>query len=129
MTSGRTESAKAIVVYTVLRVLLFAAVWVVMELLTPIHGVWAAVAAILISGAISLILLDRPRNKVGAAAGSFFGRINERIDASARAEDDDSDDGEQHTEHEPVGKQQDAGLLQGGDEAGSERPAEHDAQG
>jgi hypothetical protein len=128
----------AILVYTSLRVLVFAAVWILIELVTPIHGVWAAAAAVLISGAISVVLLDRPRNKVGAAAGTFFGRINERIDASARAEDDDSLDsidsthsgnGEQAAQHEPVYEQQDPGLLEGGDQGRAQRPAEHDAQG
>jgi hypothetical protein len=102
---------------------------IAIALLTPIKGVWAAVAAILVSGAISIIVLDRQRNKVGLAAGSFFGRINDRIEASARAEDDDLDEGQQPAQHQSVGEQQDPGLLQGGDQAGAERPAEHDAQG
>jgi hypothetical protein len=127
--AGGSGNAKAILVYTVLRVALFAVVWVVIEFVTPIHGVWAAAAAILISGAISIIVLDRPRNKVGLAAGSFFGRINERIDASARAEDEALDEGEQHAQDHPVHEQQDAGLLESGDEAGTQRPADHDAQG
>lgn len=75
------------VIYTVLRIALFAAVWLVLELLTPVHGVWAIVAAILMSGAISIVVLDRPRGQVGVAAAGFFGRINARIEASARAED------------------------------------------
>ena len=40
-----------------------------------------------------IVVLDRPRGKVGVAAAGFFGRINARIDASARAEDvDDAED-------------------------------------
>ena len=66
----------AIVVYTVLRVALFAAV----------IGL-----AILVSGAISIVVLDRQRDRVGAVAAGFFRGINERIEASARAEDDDLD--------------------------------------
>ncbi len=77
----------AVLVYTLLRVALFAVVFVVIDLLTPIHGIWAAAAAILMSGAISLVVLDRQRGPVGQAAARFFGRINARIDASARAED------------------------------------------
>lgn len=100
----------AVVVYTLLRAALFVVVWVLIEFLTPIHGLWAAVAALLISGAISVVVLDRPRNKVGLAAGGFFGRINERIEASARAEDDDdvpvaSSDGEQQAQHDSVAEQ------------------------
>jgi len=147
-TSERKGTAFAVLVYTLLRIALFAVVWVVVELVTPIHGLWAAVTALLISGAISVILLDRQRNKVGLAAGRFFGRINERIEASARAEDDDdlplasptttpasgtgpdaSGDGKQDAQKQPVGEQEDAGLLEGGDQRGSERTPQHDAQG
>jgi len=87
--ASRGSTAKAVVVYTVLRLALFVAIWFAVNLLTPIHGIWAAVAAILISGAISLIVLDRQRGRVGHAAAGFFGRINDRIEASARAEDAD----------------------------------------
>lgn len=107
-------------VYTVLRVALFLAVWLTVELLTPISGVWAIVLAILVSGAISLLVLDRQRGRVASVAAGFFGGINERIEASARAEDDDepepgasdggsgdggSGDGEQPAEHKPVDQQ------------------------
>jgi hypothetical protein len=129
VTSGRGSSAKAILIYTALRIGLFAIVWVLIEFVTPIHGIWAVAAAILISGAISIVVLDRPRNKVGLAAGSFFGRINERIEASARAVDDDLDEGQQGAQSQAVDKEQDAGLLEGGDQRRTERPAEHDAQG
>jgi hypothetical protein len=116
----------AVIIYTLLRVALFAVVWVVIELVTPIHGVWAAASAILISGAISIVVLDRPRDRVGAAAGRFFGRINARIDASTRSEDDETDEpptresdpqasvqggeapsaqGQDESEHESVDKQ------------------------
>lgn len=87
--SHARSKAAAILIYTLLRVALFAVVWVVVELLTPIHGVWAAVVAILISGAISIIVLDRQRGAVGALAAGYFGRINARIEASARAEDEE----------------------------------------
>ena len=88
--SPRTTKAVAILVYTVLRVALFAVVWVTIEFLTPIHGLWAAASAILISGAISIVVLDRQRGEVGSVAAGFFRRINKRIEASARAEDDDA---------------------------------------
>jgi c-di-AMP phosphodiesterase-like protein len=85
------SSAKALIIYTVLRILLFVAVWLTLEFLTPVKGVWALVVAILVSGAISIVLLDRQRNKAGLVAQGFFHRINERIDASARAEDIDDE--------------------------------------
>lgn len=89
--SSGGSKALAIIVYTALRVALFAAVWLTLELLTPISGLWAIVLAILISGAISIVVLDRPRDRVGAVAAGFFGGINERIEASARAEDIDDE--------------------------------------
>lgn len=116
-------TALAIIVYTLLRVALFVAVWVLFEFLTPIHGLWAAASAILISGAISIVVLDRQRGRVGVAAGRFFGRINARIEESARAEDEDepsadggavpdesqppaaSGEGQDQSEHEAVDKQ------------------------
>lgn len=110
MSSGGSK-ALAVLVYTVLRVALFAAVWFTFELLTPISGVWALVLAILVSGAISIVVLDRPRERVGHVAAGFFGRINERIEASTRAEDYDddpvasSDQGEQAAQHKPVDQQ------------------------
>ena len=120
MESARSSKALAVVIYTVLRIALFVAVWLLLELLTPVHGLWAIVAAILMSGAISIVVLDRPRGEVGRAAAGFFGRLNARIDASARAEDVDdeppaappagtsltaSDDGEGQAEGQPVEQQ------------------------
>jgi len=89
MSSTRPATVRALAVYTVLRVALFALVWGVIWFLTPLDAVWSAAAAILISGAISLVLLDRQRGRVGAAAGGFFSRLNARIDAASRAEDVD----------------------------------------
>lgn len=105
-------------VYTLLRIAVFAVVWVIIELLTPIHGLWAAAAAIVMSGAISIVVLDRPRSKVGVAFGRFYGRINDRIEASASREDDDDDSeattpptpeasgqSQDQSEHEAIDKQ------------------------
>jgi len=82
MSSTRPATVRALAVYTVLRVALFALVWGVIWFLTPLDAVWSAAAAILISGAISLVLLDRQRGRVGAAAGGFFSRLNARIDSA-----------------------------------------------
>jgi hypothetical protein len=125
----------AVVVYTVLRIALFLVIWVLIDLLTPIHGLGAAVTAILISGAISLFVLDRQRGRVGQVAERFFGRINERIEASATAEDEDvepdahsSGEGEQRAERETVDEQQLAGGLEGRDEGRSAGPSQDDAE-
>lgn len=133
---GGGGGSRAIVIYTVLRIAMFLLVWLTLELLTPISGVWALVVALLVSGALSLVLLDRQRNRVGAVAAGFFGRINDRIDAAARAEDDDSSpvagigagipatgddpsvsgEGEQGAEGQAVDQDQDPGLLEGRDQ-------------
>ena len=91
MTTRTSSTTAAVIVYTLLRIALFAVVWVLTWLLTPLDGLWSAVAAILVSGALSLVLLDRQRGRVGQAAGRFFSRINDRIDAAARAEDIDDE--------------------------------------
>ena len=108
------SKASAVLVYTLLRVAVFLAVWLTIELITPISGVWAIVIAILISGALSIVLLDRPRNRAGQVAAGFFGSINERIEASARAEDVDD---------EPVGLPAET-PASGEDEQGAERQPE-----
>ena len=136
--SSSGSTALAIAVYTVLRVLVFLGVWALLWVLTPLDALWSAVAAILISGAISLVLLDRQRGRVGRATGGFFARINARIDAATRAEDIDepwpvpvagSGEGQQAAEGDSVDEQQDAGRLEGRDEGGARGTAEHDPQG
>jgi len=52
----------------------------------------ALALAIVISGAISLLLLNRQRDALSSGVARFFRRINERIDASTRAEDVDDPD-------------------------------------
>lgn len=87
--STRSRSAWSIVLYTALRVVIFAGAWILIEVLTPIHGLFAAAFAIVISGAISMIALNGQRNLMSEALFSFFRRMNARIDASTRAEDVD----------------------------------------
>lgn len=143
LTYGRAVSesgfatARAVIVYSILRIGIFLAAWALVWYLTPLDALWAAIAGLLISGAVSLVVLDRQRGRVGRATGRFFSRINERIDAATRAEDLDepwppvpaSRDGEQEPEHEAVGQHQDPGARERGDEAGSLGAAEHGAQG
>ena len=85
------SKARAVLVYTLLRVALFVVVWLLLEFLSPVKGLLAVVAALLISGAISVVVLDRPRGEFGSVAAGFFGRINARIDAASRAEDVDDE--------------------------------------
>ncbi len=81
----------AVLIYTGLRLLLLLAVWLLIELVTPLRGLTSVVVALLASGVISLFLLNRQRASMSVVVGSFFRGINERIDAAARAEDVDDD--------------------------------------
>lgn len=78
----------SVVTYTLLRVGVFVVFWLPLQFLTPLRGLLAVVTALLMSGAVSLILLDRQRGRAGQVVERFFHGINERIDASTRAEDD-----------------------------------------
>lgn len=75
--------------YTALRLAMFVGAWILIEVFTPIHGLFAAAFAIVISGAISIIALNGQRDAMSAALFGFFRRMNSRIDASTRAEDID----------------------------------------
>lgn len=137
MPESRASTVQAVIVYTILRALIFLAAWALVWYLTPLDAVWAAIVGLLISGAISLVVLDRQRGRVGRAAGRFFARINDRIDAATRAEDYDeplppvttSRDGEQGAEHDAVGEHQDAGPGEGGDQPDTLGTAQDGAQG
>jgi hypothetical protein len=76
-------------IYTGMRILLFLGIWLLLQLLTPLRGLWGIAAAILMSGLISIFVLNRQRDAMSSTVGAFFRRINDRIDASARAEDFD----------------------------------------
>lgn len=84
----RKSGAHSVAVYTAMRVGLFVGVWLLLQLLTPLRGLWAVAVAILTSGLISLFLLNRQRAAMSSVVGGFFGRINARIDAASQAEDD-----------------------------------------
>ena len=87
--STRSRSTWSVVLYTALRLAMFAGAWILIETLTPIHGLFAAAFAIVISGAVSIIVLNGQRDAMSAALFGFFRRMNARIDASTRAEDVD----------------------------------------
>lgn len=105
-----------IAVYTVLRVGLFFAVWLLIQLLTPLRGLWAVALALVASGIVSLFWLSRPRSAMSSVVGGFFGRINARIDDASRAEDEWQDDSE--GQRDRIGDEQ----LPGGHERGDQFP-------
>ena len=92
-----------------LRLLLFSLVWLLVQVTTPLRGLLAAVVALLISGVISIVVLNKQRAAMGVTLANFFGRINSRIDASTRAEDAEDDiqrlsQGDQDAQAETVEK-------------------------
>jgi len=126
--SSKKQGASSILVYSVLRVGLFFAVWLLLQLVTPLRGLWAVAAAILVSGVVSLFLLSRPRTAMGDVVGGFFGRINARIDDAARVEDDSDQHAHYDAHGQPTGvdRNQDAGGGQGRDEVAPDGPASDD---
>lgn len=117
----------SVVVYTLLRVLVLVAVWVLIQVVTPWRGLTAIAVALLISGGISLFLLDRPRGQMAIGVGSFLQRINDRIDASARAEDVDDD--QDHRDGQAVGQNQVPGLLEDADQVATGSTPTNGTQG
>lgn len=77
-------------VYTAARVLLLLVVFGVLALL-GMRGVALIVLAFLLSGAISLLLLNGPREGMAGGIAGRMRRWNARIDESSRAEDVDDD--------------------------------------
>ena len=73
--------------YTAARLLLWLGFWALLQFLTPVKGVLAVVLGLLISSAVSIIVLDRQRDVMSEGIGSFFGNINQKIANSAAAED------------------------------------------
>ncbi len=117
-----------IAIYTGLRLALLAGVWLLLQAVTPFRGLIAVVIALLISGVISVVLLDRPRDRAGSRVAGVFRRIDERIEKSRTAEDFDdeplpSGQPEAESEQHPVGEGEQSGHLQDGDEGPTAHPA------
>lgn len=105
----------AFAIYTLLRLVLLLAIWILIAWITPVKGLWALALALLVSGAVSLFLLDRQRDAMSIGVARFFSGINERIEASARAEDVDppvSEHRQPGADDESVGEHQDPGSLE-----------------
>jgi hypothetical protein len=56
-----------------------------------VRGVWLILFAFLVSGVLSAFVLRRPREGAVLGFTSVYRGINDRIDASTRAEDHDDD--------------------------------------
>ncbi len=81
------STGRAFVIYTGLRIILLLAVGGLLYL-TGARGLLLILLSFLVSGALSLVWLDRPRAQMSAGVGRAIGRVNERIDAAAASEDD-----------------------------------------
>lgn len=123
---------RGIAIYTGLRLALLAGVWLVIQIVTPMRGLLAVAVALVISGVISFIVLDRPRDRASAGLSGVFRRIDDRIERSKVAEDfddepahpgegptQDSGEGKSRSEQEAIGKDEQAGGLEHGHEGAS----------
>lgn len=124
---------RGIAVYTGLRVALLAVVWLLVQVVTPLRGLLAIAVALVISGVVSFIVLDRSRDTASAGLSGFFRRIDERIERSKVAEDVDDagplGQGEAEAQQEPVAENEESGALQDGDQGGSDGTARHPQDG
>ena len=84
-----------VLLYTTWRIAIFV-VTLILLYLVGLREVWLLVLAFLISGVISIFVLDRRRQQAVGGFTSLFSKMNDRIDASARAEDDDYIGGAAH---------------------------------
>lgn len=116
---------RGIAIYTGLRVALLIGSWLLVQVVTPLRGLMAIAVALVISGVISFIVLDRSRDRASAGLSGAFRRINERIEQSRTAEDWDeprpSGEGDSHAEQESVREDEQSGALEHGDEVAPER--------
>jgi len=125
--SSSARGVGAIVIYTVMRLGLLLGVWWLIQLVSPLRGLWALVVAVLVSGVISWFALDRQRSAMSAVVGGFFGRINDRIEAASRAEDEADDQAQR--ERYGVDGHQHPGTAESGDKVSSDGAAGHDSDG
>lgn len=83
------EARHGLLRYTAERVVLLIAVVGVLWLIGIRSNPLLLVAlALVISGFISMVVLNRSRDAASVSVASMFRRMNDRIDASARAEDE-----------------------------------------
>ena len=128
---------RGIAIYTGLRLAVLAGVWLIIQVVTPMRGLLAIAVALVISGAISFIVLDRPRDRASAGLSGVFRRIDERIERSKVAEDVDDDvpipsgresgQGQPRPEQQPVGEDEKARGLEHRHES-APRGAAHDGE-
>ena len=109
---------------------MFLGVWLVIQVVTPLRGLIAIAVALVISGVISFVVLDRPRSQASRGLAGFFRRIDERIERSRTAEDIDdeivivaSGQPDAQPEEQAVGQDDQPRPLQDGDEGATRHSA------
>lgn len=93
--------------YTGLRLILLLAVGGLLYL-TGARGLLLIVLAFLLSGALSLVWLNKPRGQMSAGFGRMIGRMNDKIDAAAAKDDDPQEvqSADDETDAEPKASEQ-----------------------
>jgi Protein of unknown function (DUF4229) len=79
---------RATIAYTTARILLFVAAAGLLYL-AGARGILLLAVALLVSGVASYILLSRQRDAMAGALTTRFAALRSRLDAGAKAEDDD----------------------------------------
>lgn len=79
-----------VLTYSLARIALFVAIMVPLYLL-GVRGFLLLVLAVVLSGVLSLVVLNGLRAAFSDVVSGYFSRINQRIDAASRAEDDELD--------------------------------------
>jgi hypothetical protein len=87
---GSVARQHPVFVYTLLRIAMLVVVGAVLYVV-GVRGVWLILFAFLVSGVLSAFVLRRPREGAVLGFTSVYRGINDRIDASTRAEDTDDD--------------------------------------
>jgi hypothetical protein len=74
-------------IYTGLRLALLAAVWLIVQLVTPWRGLLAIAVAVAVSGVIGFFVLDRTRDSASESVWRVFRGIDDRIKRHEMQED------------------------------------------
>jgi hypothetical protein len=88
--TGSVARQHPVFVYTLLRIAMLVVVGAVLYVV-GVRGVWLILFAFLVSGVLSAFVLRTPREGAVIGFTSVYRGINDRIDASTRAEDADDD--------------------------------------
>jgi hypothetical protein len=86
--AGAAPKAHAFLLYNAARLAILAIAFAVFALV-GFRGIALLIVAFLVSGAVSYLALYRLRGDAASGLASLYWRVNDRIDARSRGEDDD----------------------------------------